>query len=154
MVAEPWVESEQPEGPDALRVARELMQVEALLRRRLMKALSQERVSPEQWLLLEALRTDDGQTQRELAGATWRELPSVTKLVDALVERGWVERRADGNDRRRTRAWLTDAGRHMCDPLRQAATSELDPLLGDLDPGAVLPALALFEEIRLREWDP
>lgn len=45
--------------------------------------------------------------------ADWLEVsrPSITNLVDGVVQRGWVERRESPDDRRRVLHQLTDAGR-------------------------------------------
>lgn len=54
--------------------------------------------------------------------------PSVTAMVDGLVERGWVVREQHPDDRRRVLHHLTDAGRAA---LAEAA-AELDGVLGTL----------------------
>ncbi|CAN5147306.1 MarR family winged helix-turn-helix transcriptional regulator [soil metagenome] len=47
----------------------------------------------------------------ELAGLVLVSRPSTTRLVDRLVERGWLRRWNDDVDRRVVRVELTDAGR-------------------------------------------
>jgi len=37
--------------------------------------------------------------------------PTATRLVDGLVQRGWIERRPDSEDRRRIHLYITPEGR-------------------------------------------
>ena len=59
----------------------------------------------------------------ELAGQVLISRPTTTRVVDRLVERGWVARLRDGSDRRVVRVALTDDGRAV---LRAAARIHLD----------------------------
>ena len=60
--------------------------------------------------------------------------PHVTAIVDALVERGWVERRPDPEDRRRVSHGLTDPGRAALASADEAVEARLAGLLGQLSP--------------------
>jgi long-chain acyl-CoA synthetase len=79
--------------------------------------------------------------------------PTLTALVDSLVERGYVAREAADGDRRAVRLSITGAGRAAL----RAAGGQLRALLDEVlercaDPGAVLAAL---DDVRLaldRRW--
>lgn len=58
--------------------------------------------------------------------------PAVTKRVDGLERRGWVERRTEDRDRRTVRAALTSAGRTAVDGLLAAHVAHEEALLMDL----------------------
>jgi len=85
---------------------------------------------------LHALRTLDeaDRTAGELARAIVVSLPSLTQLVDGLVERGYVARRTDPDDRRKVRLSITVRGRDLYHRARQAAEARIDDLLQDLTP--------------------
>lgn len=53
-----------------------------------------------QWLILARLERQPGLSQNELAAICEVEPITVARLVDRLEQRGFVERRADPNDRR------------------------------------------------------
>src|SRR4051794_38220568 len=116
---------------DAIELSREFLRAVSLLRRKLAEGLRGSKVSPEEWLVLEVLWEQDGRTQSEISEETWRELPAITRLVDALVKRRLVKRKDDGTDRRRTRAWLTEEGRELERTLRPKVRARLEDVFSE-----------------------
>jgi DNA-binding MarR family transcriptional regulator len=78
--------------------------------------------------------------------------PTITAVVDGLVERGYLERSSVDGDRRSIRIAVTKAGRHALRAAEVEMTESLDAILehvGDRD--AVLRALAdLDDAMRVR----
>lgn len=76
--------------------------------------------------------------------AEWLEVsrPSVTALVDGLVERGWVERRESPEDRRRVLHQITDAGRGALADSSRCLAGAIDTLFEHLDDAERAQALA------------
>lgn len=70
-------------------------------------------ITPEMWMVLSRLLVRDGQYQNELADATFRDRPNLSRIVVGLEERGFVTRRGDEGDRRRVRVYLTRSGRYL-----------------------------------------
>ncbi len=70
-------------------------------------------VTPEQWFILYRLWEKDGQSQIELSDKIFQDRPNITRIVDALQKRQFVERRADPNDRRKHLIFLTAGSREM-----------------------------------------
>ena len=60
-----------------------------------------------QWFVIAHLYRTDGQTQRHLAEELDMQRAPLSKLLDRLESGGWVERRADPNDRRANRVYIT-----------------------------------------------
>jgi DNA-binding MarR family transcriptional regulator len=60
-----------------------------------------------QWFVLAHLYRTDGQTQRHLADELDMQRAPLSKLLDRLESGGWVERRADPDDRRANRVYIT-----------------------------------------------
>jgi DNA-binding MarR family transcriptional regulator len=71
-------------------------------------------------------------TMSELARYKGVGLPTVSKSVEMLVRRGWVERWVDKADRRLTLVRLTVPGRAVLDDCRRALESFLDERLAHL----------------------
>ena len=72
--------------------------------------------------------------------------PTVTALVDGLVERGYVSRSQSTDDRRATQIALTSAGRKALKAAEAEMAERLDGLLGRTsDQQTVLSALAALQ---------
>jgi MarR family transcriptional regulator, organic hydroperoxide resistance regulator len=70
-------------------------------------------VTPEQWIVLVRLWEGDGRRQVELADVTFRDRPTMSRILDGMESRGWIERREDPEDARAWRVHLTAKGRAM-----------------------------------------
>ena len=71
-------------------------------------------------------------TMSELARHKGVGLPTISKSVDMLVRRGWVERWIDKSDRRQTLVRLTASGRRVLADCRRALEEFLDERLAAL----------------------
>jgi DNA-binding MarR family transcriptional regulator len=67
-------------------------------------------ITIEQWSVLYHLWKKDGMSQQELCNATFRDKPSITRLVDNLEKLQLVKRTDSDNDRRINRICLTKTG--------------------------------------------
>ena len=74
-----------------------------------------------EWRVLATLSDSPPLTVGQLALEVLAQQPTVTKTLDRLVAQGWVERRADAADARRSRVGLTPAGQQHVAPLLTAA---------------------------------
>jgi MarR family transcriptional regulator, organic hydroperoxide resistance regulator len=70
-------------------------------------------LTPEQWVVLVRLWERDGRTQSELCEATMRDRPTMSRMLDGMAERGWIERRLDPADGRNRTVHLTREGRAL-----------------------------------------
>jgi DNA-binding MarR family transcriptional regulator len=70
-------------------------------------------ISIEQWSVLYSLWKKDGQSQQELSLNTFKDKPSITRLVDNLEKVDLVVRKADPKDRRINKIFLTEAGKQL-----------------------------------------
>ncbi|MGI9601566.1 MAG: MarR family winged helix-turn-helix transcriptional regulator [Acidimicrobiales bacterium] len=112
-----------------------LGRIVAWMGRPLTQALRSLDLSDSQYRLL-AFLADGESASTALAGRLEVTRPSITALVDGLVGRGFVERQADDEDRRRIRLTLTEAG--------IAALAEADRVV-DRQLGHVLDQLSASE---------
>lgn len=70
-------------------------------------------LTPEQWTLLDELANRGELAQRELAESTFKDAPTVSRIVDLLVRRQFVLRKADEDDRRKYLLSLTELGHEI-----------------------------------------
>jgi DNA-binding MarR family transcriptional regulator len=71
--------------------------------------------TPEQWTVLYCLWEKDGVTQQELCNKTFKDKPSMTRLIDNLEKLNYVVRIADATDRRTNIIHLTRLGKDSRD---------------------------------------
>ncbi len=88
---------------------------------------------------------------KALADSMKVSLPAMSRAIDGLVERGFVDRQEDRLDRRMKRLRLTDSGRAITSSLneaRLAAMQEFLTSLSDEEARALTQALGLILEGR------
>ena len=83
-----------------------------------------------EWRVLATLSDGDGLTVGEVARAVIAQQPTLTKLIDRMVEQGLVGKRDDPSDRRRTLVYETAQGRRIVKPLLAAAKAHERAALG------------------------
>ncbi|MCB9082372.1 MAG: MarR family transcriptional regulator [Lewinellaceae bacterium] len=67
-------------------------------------------ITIDQWVMLQSVEHTPGINQLDLAKAVFKDAPTVTRMIDLLVNKGLLERRPDPGDRRRFCIHLTPAG--------------------------------------------
>ena len=97
-----------------------------------------------EWRILACLRDEDGQMITELSRNALFEQSHLTKTINQMQSRRLVVRKADPEDLRRVRIWLTPRGRTLADQLVTDAREHEARLLGSLskaDAQRIKPAL-------------
>lgn len=64
----------------------------------------------DQWILMKHLSEHNGMNQRELSEVLFKNTPTLTRIIDLLVEKGYVKREMDPKDRRCFVLGLTEDG--------------------------------------------
>lgn len=70
-------------------------------------------ITPEQWTVLAFLWRKDGVTQQMLCDSTFKDKPSMTRLIDNLEKQNLVYRIASKEDRRSNFIHLTEQGKSI-----------------------------------------
>jgi DNA-binding MarR family transcriptional regulator len=70
-------------------------------------------MTPEQWTVMIYLWEKDGVTQQELCNATFKDKPSMTRLIDNMERQHLVVRISDKKDRRNNLIHLTKTGKDI-----------------------------------------
>jgi DNA-binding MarR family transcriptional regulator len=71
---------------------------------------------------------------KELSDRLGLSLPGASRIVDALMRRGWLERREDPDDRRMKRVRITDEGRKVLARIEAARLAGLEDYAASLTP--------------------
>jgi len=86
-------------------------------------------ITIEQWSVLYHLWKEEGQSQQQLCQATFRDKPSITRLVDNLEKIKLVKRVASKNDRRSNHIFLTREGKTLEQKTMEVANRTLNEAL-------------------------
>ncbi len=113
--------------------------------RRLQKNFKQSGVdiTIEQWSVLYHLWKQDGLSQQQLCDATFRDKPSITRLVDNLEKLGLVKRMADKTDRRINKICTTPEAQKLQELSMEVANQTLNEALA----GVALEKIEIAKEV-------
>jgi len=101
--------------------------------RRARELLAEYDVTPVQYAALCVLWEQNAQTGTEVGARLTIDSATMTGIIDRLERAGLIERRADNNDRRSYRLYVTERGRKLRSPLDAAMdrlNAEIAELLG------------------------
>ena len=94
-------------------------------------------ITIEQWSVLYHLWKQDGRSQQELCDATFRDKPSITRLVDNLEKLNLVKRVPSENDRRINMIYLTKNAQKLEEETMQIADETLNEALRTVPPDRI-----------------
>ncbi|HZH94863.1 MAG TPA: MarR family transcriptional regulator [Flavisolibacter sp.] len=103
----------------------------------------------EQWSVLYHLWKSDGMNQQELCNATFRDKPSITRLVDNLEKLDLVKRVSDGRDRRINKVFLTK----NAEALEERSMALAEETLNDALAGVSQEQIEMCKEVLQKVYD-
>ena len=80
---------------------------------RLFREAAGQDITPEQWMVLIRLWEQDGRTQADLCDATFRDAPTMSRIVDGMARRNLLARKPHPGDGRARIIQLTRKGREL-----------------------------------------
>lgn len=101
-----------------------------------------------QWLALTRVNRRPGVSQSELAEMMEIEKAPAGRIVDRLQQKGWVERRAEPNDRRVNRIYLTEQGARVYAAIAPLADATVRDALAGLSTGEQARLVALMGKVK------
>lgn len=104
-------------------------------------------ITPEQWTVLAFLWKEDGVTQQTLCDATFKDKPSMTRLIDNLVKQNLVIRKASSLDRRSNFIFLTAAGRQIKEKANEVVSETVQAALKGIDEEGLMNIRILLKAV-------
>lgn len=104
-------------------------------------------ITPEQWTVLAFLWKEDGVTQQTLCDATFKDKPSMTRLIDNLVKQNLVIRKASSVDRRSNFIFLTPVGRQIKEKANTIVDETVQAALKGIDEEGLMNIRILLKAV-------
>jgi MarR family transcriptional regulator, transcriptional regulator for hemolysin len=101
-----------------------------------------------QWVVLVRLDRFEGLKQSELADMLDLQPITLTRLLDRLSASGLIERRADPNDRRANRLYLTPAARPLLEQLVELGEELMTTALAGVDRDSIERMVAQLATVK------
>jgi DNA-binding MarR family transcriptional regulator len=84
------------------------------------------RLTNEQWLVLKKISEKEGISQKEIAEYAYKDPASVTRILDTLENKRYVERKITPDDRRTCALFLTEKGRRIVEKALPVASKIIE----------------------------
>lgn len=81
-------------------------------------------ITPEQWVILESLYIKNGQSQNDLAEYSFKDAPTISRILDLLGTKGLTSREEVKGDKRARKIMLTEKGHEL--------VTSMQPLVDEL----------------------
>jgi DNA-binding MarR family transcriptional regulator len=104
-------------------------------------------ITIEQWSILYHLWKEDGVSQQQLCAESFRDKPSITRLVDNLEKLKLVERVPSPTDRRINLVYLTEDAKSLQDKLMELANKTLNEALEGVTNGQIEIAKEVLQTV-------
>ena len=104
-------------------------------------------ITIEQWSVLYHLRKQDGMSQQELCNRTFRDKPSITRLIDNLEKQKLVKRMPSKEDRRINLVCLTESAKLLQDKTIELANQTMDEALVGVHKNEIEIVKLVFQKV-------
>lgn len=104
-------------------------------------------ITIEQWSVLYHLWKEDGLSQQELCNRTFRDKPSITRLIDNLEKQKLVKRMSSKSDRRINLVSLTDAAKELQDRTIEIANQTMSEALVGVNKEEIETVKQVFQKV-------
>ncbi|MEY3739282.1 MAG: hypothetical protein RL034_1054 [Bacteroidota bacterium] len=104
-------------------------------------------ITIEQWSVLYHLWKQDGLSQQELCNRTFRDKPSITRLIDNLEKQKLVKRMPSKEDRRINLVCLTEPAKLLQDKTIELANQTMDEALVGVNKNEIEIVKQVFQKV-------
>lgn len=75
-------------------------------------------ITIDQWLVLKAIEQDSLASQQQIAAAVFKDVASITRMIELMVQKGYLSREFHSADRRRFKITLTEKGEDVIEKMQ------------------------------------
>ncbi len=104
-------------------------------------------ITLDQWQILKTLQANPDITYQEIADRVFKDLASITRIIDRLVRKGAVRRTPHSEDRRRSALTLTRTGCESIRAVEPIVRASRRQALRGITPAAISRAHAMLARV-------
>lgn len=104
-------------------------------------------ITVDQLLVLRAIQDYEGISQTQIAGMIFKDYASVTRIIDLLVKKLYLNRDYHENDRRRHRLTITTEGKKVINKLNPVVAGYRQRALENIQPEEIESIRTVLEKI-------
>jgi DNA-binding MarR family transcriptional regulator len=90
-------------------------------------------ITIDQWLVMKVIEENSEHKQNEVADKVFKDSASITRIIDLLIKKGFLERDIHSNDRRRTALNLTKKGKVILEKAEKIVSANRKQALKGID---------------------
>ncbi|RZJ65367.1 MAG: MarR family transcriptional regulator [Flavobacterium sp.] len=94
-------------------------------------------ITLDQWLVLKTINEEPDATQQQVAKTVFKDMASVTRMIELLVKKGFLERAFLPSDRRRQRLIITKSAKELLEKVHPISLSNRSTALYGIDDEAI-----------------
>lgn len=106
-------------------------------------------ITIDQWLVMKALLENPGIRQQQLAELVFKDNASITRIIELLVQNGYLHREVHSSDRRMTNLTVTQKGMKMLQDLQPLIMENRRKALENIDDRMIAQAKKMLDQIAL-----
>lgn len=104
-------------------------------------------ISPEQWTVIYRVVEKRGISQKELADSTYKDQGNLTRMIDKLVEKGFLTKSADEEDRRAYKLSATRKALELSTQIIPITSAHNERLTEDFSEEETLKLMELLNKV-------
>ncbi|AWH85563.1 MarR family transcriptional regulator [Flavobacterium album] len=94
-------------------------------------------ITIDQWLVLKAIEQDSLASQQQIAAAVFKDVASITRMIELLVQKGYLSRELHSADRRRFKITLTEKGEDVIEKMQPYVNANRKQALQGISEGDI-----------------
>lgn len=104
-------------------------------------------ITLDQWLVLKTIRQEGNVTQQQISAKVFKDVASVTRIVEILVSKGYLERTFLASDRRRQQLVVTASGEEMLAKVHPVSLGNRQAALGGIESESIENLNSILQSI-------
>jgi len=104
-------------------------------------------ITLDQWLILKTVKQEAESTQQQIAAKVFKDVASVTRIVEIVVAKGYLERVFLPSDRRRQQLVVTVSGDEMLEKVRPVSLGNRKAALSGIDAASIENLESILQSI-------